>query len=165
LNHHNCLHLPEDRIVDLSLRYKDDGTEHDDLCLCFAGQTQVCDSYYFAIDRGMRPDEESPAKVKAVLHRLLEQWLTTVANLPEGGTAFLPYDFSDQGTGWLRCERAGNEIVMSQGWSKVPGHSVFPSTVGDYLSNLPDFHVDGPTTKSSREDLQQAIRASLPEEA
>jgi hypothetical protein len=151
--------------VDLSLRYEDNGEAHDDILLRFAGQSWVCDSYYFAMDRGTRSGEESSAKVRAVLHRLLEQWLAAVANLLDGGTVFLPYDFSDESTGWLRCECSENDVVVSQGWSTVQGHSIFPSTVGEYLFNLPDFHSDGPTTKSSKDDLLQAIRASLVEEA
>ena len=85
-------------MLDLSLRYEDNGTAHDDLFLRFAGQTWPCDSYYFALDRKVRPDDESPAKVKMVLRKLLEQWLTATANLPDGSATFLPYDFSDQST-------------------------------------------------------------------
>jgi len=151
--------------VDLSLRYKNNGKAHEDLCLTFAGQTWLCDSYYFALDGDMQPEDESPAKVKAVLRKLLEQWLTAIANLPDGDTAFLPYDFSDQYTGWLRCERGGNEMCLSQGFASVQGHSFFPSIVGEYLYCLPSFQVDGPTLKISRVDLLQVIRASLAEAA
>jgi hypothetical protein len=151
--------------VDLSLLYEYNGTAHDDLLLRFAGHTWVGDSYYFALDRGLQPEDESPAKVKAVLRRLLEQWLTAVAKLPEGDTTFLPYDFSDQSTSWLRCQRNGNEMVVSQGWALVEGHSLFPSAIGEYLSHLPGFNVDGPTIKSTREDLLKAISDSLAEAA
>jgi hypothetical protein len=150
-------------MLDLSLRYRNNGTDHDDLQLRFAGQTLVCDSYYFALDRNVRPNDESPTKVKAVLSRLLEQWLTAASNLPDGGTAFLPFDFSDQSTGWLCCQRNGNEMTVSRGWALVEGHSLSPSAVGDYLSNLPDFKVDGPAMSVSRDDLLQAIRGSLAE--
>jgi hypothetical protein len=149
--------------VNLSLRYEDNDTAHDDLFLRFAGQIYVCDSYFFALDRGLQPDDESPDKVKAVVRKLLEQWLTAAANLPDGGTAFLPYDFSDQYTGWLRCQRRENEMLVSKGYAPVEGHSLFPSVVGEYLSSLPGFCVDGPTVMSGREGLLQAIRASLAE--
>jgi hypothetical protein len=147
--------------VDLSLRYEDNETAHDDVFLRFAGETYVCDSYYFSLDRALRPGDESPSKVKAVVHKLLEQWLTAAANLPDSGEAFLPYDFSDQYTGWLCCQRRGNEMDISKGYALVEGHSLFPSVIGEYLSCLPGFCVDGPTIKSSREGLLQAIRDSL----
>lgn len=152
-------------MLDLLLRYQDNGTAHHDLLLRFAGQTWLCDSYYFALDRNLQPEDGSPAKVKAVLRKLLEQWLTAAANLPDAGTAFLPYDFSDQCTGWICCQRNGNEMVVSRGWSRVGGYSLFPSAVGEYLSQLPSFEVEGPAMKSKRDDLLQAIRESLAEAA
>ena len=149
-------------MLDLSLRYEDNGTDHDDLVLHFAGQTRVCDSYYFALDRTLRPQDESPDKVKMILRALLEQWLTAATNLPDAGTTFLPYDFSDQYTGWLCCRRNGNEMAVTLGWDEgVQGWSIFPSEIGGYLSRLPSFKADGPAIKSNRDDLLQAILDSL----
>ncbi len=152
-------------MLDLSLRYEDNGTAHNDLTLRFGGQIWVCDSYYFALDRNVRPDDESPGKVKAVLTKLLEQWLAAASNLPDSGATFLPYDFSDQYTAWICCQRNGNDVDMSRGWALVEGWSLFPSTVGEYLSNLPGFKVEGPEIRSSREDLLRAICDSLAESA
>jgi len=149
--------------LDLSLRYDDNGTAHDDLHLAFAGQSWVCDSYYFAIDQQVQPDDQSPSKVEAVLCKLLGQWQTAIADLPDTGAAFLPYDFSDQYTGWLHCERDGGEMVLTQGFAPVEGHSFSPSAVGEYLHHLPGFKVAGPTATSTRERVLEAIRASLAE--
>ena len=149
--------------MDLALRYEENGTAHDDVFLRFAGHTYACDSYYFALDRMVKPDEGSSAKVKAVVHKLLEQWLIAATNLPDGGEAFLPYDFSDQYTGWLSCQRRGNEIDVSKGYALIEGWRLFPSVVGEYLSCLPGFCVNGPTIRLSREGLLQAIRDSLAE--
>jgi hypothetical protein len=151
----------EEHMLDLSLCYEDNGTAHNDLLLRFAGQTWMCDSYYFALDEKVHPDDGSPAKVRAVLRKLLEQWLTAAANLPDTGTTFLPYDFSDEYTGWICCQRDGSEMDLSRGWANVQGWSLFPSAVGEYFSNLPDFKIEGPAIKSSREDLLQAICDSL----
>jgi hypothetical protein len=149
-------------MLDLSLRYEENGTAHDDLVLRFSGQTKVCDTYYFALDPNFRPEDASPDKVKATLRMLLEQWLTAATDLPDGGTAFLPYDFSDQYTAWLCCQRNGNEIAVSLGWDEaVEGWSIFPSAIGEYLTQLPSFKVDGPAIPSSKDDLLQAIRDSL----
>jgi RNAse (barnase) inhibitor barstar len=151
--------------LDLSLRYEDNSTAHDDLILRFDGQTRVCDSYYFALDRNIQPHDESPAKVKAVLRDLLKQWHTAASNLPDGGETFLPYDFSDEYTGWIHCQRDGNEMIVSVGWALVQGHSIFPSAVGEYFSGLPGFNEEGPAIRSSREDLLRAISDSLAEVA
>jgi hypothetical protein len=149
-------------MLDLSLRYEYNGTAHEDIILRFAGQSWTGDSYYFAIDRQLEPDDESPSKVKAVLRKLLDQWLTAATNLPDGCTVFLPYDFSDQSTSWICCMRDGNDVAVSQGWSAhVQGWSLSPSAVGEYLSDVPSFNDEGPAVKSSREDLLHAIRESL----
>ena len=62
------------------------------------GRTWLCDSYYLAADRGLLPDREDVEKVKALLRRLLEQWLSGLSGMIDGGSVFLPYDFSDQYT-------------------------------------------------------------------
>ncbi len=147
--------------MDLSLRFEDNGTAHDDIVLRFGGQTWISDSYYFALDGALQPESEDPLKVKAVFRRLLEQWLGAVENMPDGGTVFLPYDFSDQYTGWLRCQRSGGEVSASRGWSYVEGWSFFPSAVGEYLAEMPGFQIDGPTVRASVEELLEDIRNSL----
>jgi hypothetical protein len=124
-------------MLDLSLRYEYNGTAHDDLLLRFAGETWTCDSYYFALDRNLQEDDESAAKVRAVLRSLLEQWLSAIVNLPDSVTAFLPYDFSDQYTAWICCEQKGNDVEVSRGWALLKGWSIFPSAIGDYLFHLP----------------------------
>jgi len=149
-------------MLELSLRYEENGIAHNDLVLHFAGQTRVCDTYYFTFDRNLRSEDGSPDKVRAILRKLLEQWLTAATNLPDGGTTFLPYDFSDQYTGWLRCQRNGDEMAVSLGWDEnVQGWSLFPSAIGEYLSQLPSFKVEGSAIKSSKDDLLLAIRDSL----
>lgn len=147
-------------MLDLSLRYEANGTAHDDLVLRFAGETWIGDSYYLALDRKVLPEDESPTKVKVVLRTLLEYWFSIILNLENDGTTFLPFDFSDQSTGWLRCQREGNEITVSQGQALVEGHSLFPSAVGDHSLGPVGFKVDGPTMKVSWKDLLQAIRES-----
>jgi hypothetical protein len=149
--------------MDLTLRFDDKMTGHNDLVLFFAGQSWVCDSYYLALDRKLLPDREDADKVRAVLQRLLLQWLEAVDNMPDGGTVFLPYDFSDQCTAWLRCQRSGSGVTVSHGWANVEGWSFFPSAVGEYLSDLPGFRPNGPSIWVDFGELQQAIRNSLAE--
>jgi hypothetical protein len=146
--------------VDLLLRFDDNGTSHDDLTLQFAGQSHVCDSYYFVLDH-FPTGVEGAGKVKAVLRRLLQQWLTAVAGVQDGGMVYLPYDFSDQYTGWLRCERSADVVTVSLGWAEVEGYSFFPSDVGEYLAYLPGFRPSGPSVQAKVMELIQAVRNSI----
>jgi hypothetical protein len=147
--------------VELSLRFENNKTAHDDLVLDFAGQSWVCDSYYLALDRGLLSEREDADKVRAVLRRLLDQWLRVLQSVPDGGIAYLPYDFSDQYTGWLRCQRSGGLADICRGWAPVEGWSFFPSAVGEYLAALPSFRPDGPTVRVPIEELVQAVQESV----
>ncbi len=149
--------------MDFSLRFEDNNTHHDDLVLRFAGQSFVCDTYYFALDPGLLSGQGSANKVRAVLRRLLEQWLSAVENIPDHGTTYLPYDFSDEYTGWLRCQRLGNVVDISNGWAKVGGHSVYPSAVGEYLTRLPGFQSSGSAIQVPLRELVQAVCDSMAE--
>ena len=85
--------------VDLRFEYTAGQGLHCDLSVRLGTWQHVCDSYYFAIDETSTADAEVPR----ALVQLLEQWTDQVRSLqPTGGTAFLPFDFSDQYTGWLR---------------------------------------------------------------
>ena len=148
--------------MNLSLRFDDNGTMHDDIVLRFGEQSWVCDSYYLALDRELLPEKEDAEKVKVVLRRLLELWLEAIQSmLSEGDTVFLPYDFSDQYTGWLSCQLSGSDVLVSRGWANVEGYSIYPSKVGEHISNLSGFHLDGPTVRATIEELVAAVRSSL----
>jgi hypothetical protein len=127
----------------VSLQFEDNGRFHDDLVLRLGDQHWRCDSYYLLIDRGMLADREDASKVRDVLRRLLEQWHSSVAALHEGETCYLPYDFSDQCTAWLRCEAVGTDLKVQRGWAGVEGWSFFPSEVGELTKNLTGFRPDG----------------------
>ena len=145
----------------LSLRYEDNDTAHDDLILQFSGERWVCDSYYLALDRNLLHGREDADKVRAVLRRLLEQWLAAVERLPDGGTAYLPYDFSDQYTGWLECQRSAGEVTVSRGFAEVEGGSFFPSAAGDLSERPRGFQVTGPTVQFSLMGLVDDVHESL----
>jgi len=148
-------------IMNLTLRFEDNGTAHEDIVLRWGGEEWRCDSYYLALDQGVFADRQDAEKVRQVLHRLLQQWHDAVHNLQEGEVVYLPYDFSDQYTAWLRCHRAGENVVVARGWADVSGWSFSPSRVGDYLRGVPGFRVDGPTATTGHRELLQAIKHSL----
>lgn len=147
--------------MDLSLTFHDNKTGHQDIVLRFAGQEWVCDSYYLAIDDVLLPEVEDEAKVRAVLARLLEQWFQAVQGLRLGEVAYLPFDFSDQCTGWLRCTVTPNGCSVVQGWSSVEGWSFSPSAVGEHLHKLEGFRASCPMLNIPVADFLAAIRGSV----
>lgn len=146
--------------MDLSLIFHDNKTWHQDVVLRFAGQEWICDSYYFAIDRELLPDVEDDRKIRAVLRRLHEQWLEAIEGLKVDEVAYLPFDFSDQCTGWLRCTATSTGYSVAKGWSSVEGWSFSPSAVGILLHKLEGFRADGHTLEVGSSELQTAIRES-----
>jgi hypothetical protein len=121
----------------ISLRFEDNDSGHDDLVLRLGDQEWRCDTYYLALDQKMLVDQEDEVKVRAVLARLLEQWHTAVVGLSDGEVCYLPFDFSDQCTGWLRCTAAGSDLKIQWGWASIEGWSFYPSDVGDLLHSAP----------------------------
>lgn len=147
--------------MDLSLLFEDNRTGHDDLVLRFGGQSYVCDTYYLALDSKLLPESEYTNHVRVVLQKIFEQWLSVVENLQDGGSVYLPYDFSDQYTGWLCCSRSGNTASVCRGWATVEGWSISPSAVGQYMTLLPEFRPDGPTVQVPIKELIEAIQNSI----
>ena len=109
--------------MDFSLEFEDKGTAHDDLVLTLGDVSWRCDSYYLALNQGVLADQEDAPKERAVLRVLLGNWRTAVARLVKGTTAYLPYDFSDQGTAWLACELDDGDLLLQHGWADVEGWS------------------------------------------
>ncbi|MFI1716271.1 hypothetical protein [Streptomyces litmocidini] len=106
---------------------------HRNLRLRLGAYRHVCDSYYLDIDES---PTASPDLGTALVH-LLEQWRSQVEQLREtGGTAYLPYDFSDQCTAWLRVSSTdGRDAEVQAGWSLVEGYRIVPS---DYAATSPE---------------------------
>ncbi|WP_093060032.1 hypothetical protein [Variovorax sp. YR634] len=148
-------------VMNLSLNFVDNGTQHNDIVLEWEGKNWVCDSYYLALDDYLLPEVEDVAKIRAVLWRLLEQWLETLNELLVDEIAFLPYDFSDQYTGWLRCTRRREGFLVERGWSNVEGWSFAPSRIGSLLRSLDEFRADGSSVELPTEGLLESIRKSM----
>jgi hypothetical protein len=145
----------------LTFTFKPNRTGHDDVALRFADQEWICDSYYLALDSELLPDIENEQKVCAVLIRLLEQWLKAIRTLDVDDVAYLPYDFSDQYTGWLRCICTPVGYVLAHGWSSVEGWSLAPSAVGTLMHELCDFRASGAERVMKADALVAAIDSSL----
>lgn len=150
-------------MVDLTLNLELDGTAHDDVVLVLAGVSYRCDSYYFALDQCVDPDREDDVKVRAVVRRLLEQWRQAVASLEPGEFTYLPYDFSDQCTAWLRCHRISGtkRLAIVHGWSSLEGWSIVPSELGDAMKAVQGFQADTSALSTEVDDVLEAIDDSL----
>lgn len=85
------------------------------------------------------PGQEDAVKVRAVLKRLLVQWLATVQRLALGEAAFLAYDFADQYTGLLRCQREKEMMSVCTGWSVWRDWLFSPSSLPVGLAVVPEF--------------------------
>jgi hypothetical protein len=105
-----------------------DSGVHEDLELRLGSFRHIADSYYLAID-------DSPTAgdtVEENLARLLDQWIERLRGLSAGAVAFLPYDFSDQCTAWLRVESAdGLTATVQAGWNGIEGWSFMPTNIAE----------------------------------
>lgn len=147
--------------LDLSFRFEDNGSLHKDLILQFGTERFICDSYYLALDSGVLPGREDSEKVRAVFSRLLKQWLAALDTLADGGTAYLPFDFSDECSRWLSCSRSGDEATVSVGWATVEGWALRPSALDDLTRSPQAFQTELSPIRGSVSALTAAIRESL----
>jgi hypothetical protein len=147
--------------VAVALTFEDNGTAHDDLLLTFGGSVWRCDSYYLGLDEGVRAGKGHAAKVRAVLRVMLEHWRAAIRDLGSGAVVYLPYDFSDQCTAWLACERAGAELSVRHGWASVEGWSISPSAPPPPAVKPAGFHPDGGPWQVSVGDFLDGIARSI----
>ncbi|MEJ8644534.1 hypothetical protein WKI68_30960 [Streptomyces sp. MS1.HAVA.3] len=125
--------------VDIALKFERVRTrgDHNDLRLTLGLYRHKCDSYYLAID-------ESPTAARQLgqnLARLLDQWFEQVDGLKvAGGVAYLPYDFSDQCTAWLRVSSGdGRTAEVQAGWSLIEAWGIAPSNYTATAPEVTDF--------------------------
>lgn len=145
----------------MRLEFKDNNSGHNDIVLSFGGKEYVSDSYFLALDRNFMPETESSVKIRAVLKRLLEQWLVAVKIGVEKGVCFLPYAFFDQCTCWLKCEFDGTSIRVSHGWAEIEGWSFYPSDFSKYSHRLDSFNENDAPITMELSELTNAINQSI----
>jgi hypothetical protein len=100
------------------------------------------DLYYLGIDPRNK-DHECSADVG--LMRLIDGWIETLIASEGKRIFYLPFDFSDEFTRWLACEKNGNRITVVFGWAAVEGWSFSPSDFSEHSRDLKDFRPDEPT--------------------
>lgn len=144
------------------LTFDEHGRGQRDLLLTFGPHRLVADSYYFAIDRDDVAGESTAARVERVLRVMLQQWRSVIEKAKPGSTVYLPYDLSDEHSGWIRCE-VGDECTLQPGWAKVEGYKVWPNNWQKWETALPRFEPrsDIAPLVMSKERIAASIEASI----
>lgn len=145
------------RVDRVTFTFEDNGRLHGDLVLRIGLRHWRCDSYHLWCDGMSDADADPVPIVRDVLAKLIEQWAAAIRSLPPGKKCFLPFDFSDQSTGWLRCTLESKDIVIQRGWSSIEGWSFDARHVGELLYEVSDFRPDGEPAMISREELLRSI--------
>ncbi len=143
----------------VSLVYEPNETDHNDLILRVATWANRSDSYYYILDHAVGHEPDPVEAVRA----LLLGWRAAVEACADGEVAWLPHDFSDQYSGWLRCLRRGDTFEIVDGWAGVEGWAFYPSDFGEAVGCLDDFapHDDfGEPVRVARQQFLADIQAS-----
>jgi hypothetical protein len=147
--------------MDLSLRFEDNNSQHDDLVLRLGGRVWIVDSYYLSLDNTVSSARDNASRVRAVLQLMLERWLIALKALAEGETVYLPYDFQDEDTGWLRFRREGVNFEVCAGRADVAGYSFSPSSIGTHLRELRNFRPEGEPMRGLVESVVRSVHDSI----
>jgi len=146
----------------ITLAFADNGSLHHDLVLRIGAEETWCDAYFLWCEGMSNADSDHVHVVRAMLARLIQQWLHAVSELATGKRCFLPFDFSDQCTAWLCCSLdASGMIVVQRGWSLIEGWSISISNIGAWLFDVPDFKPDGVAVRISREALLRSLSSCI----
>lgn len=104
-------------------------------------EVRTGDLYYLGIDPRNK-DHECSSDVG--LMRLIDGWIETIITNDGNCTFYLPFDFSDEFTRWLACEKSDSEIMVVCGWADVEGWSFSPSEFSEQSRDLNGFRPDEP---------------------
>ena len=120
--------------------------DSEQFCVRIGDEIRTGDLYYLGIDPRTTDHNCSPAEG---LKRLLHGWMDAVLSSRIGQIFHLPFDFSDECTRWVACERDEVEITVVFGWADVEGWSFSPSDFAELSRSLTGFHLDEPTNPQS----------------
>jgi SAM-dependent methyltransferase len=140
------------------LTFDEHGNGRDDILLTIGQQRLRADSYYFAIDRG----GDASAGPKVTIAAMLGQWKTAVAACPKGASVYLPFDLSDEHTGWVRCA-VGDTCELRAGFAPLEGYKVWPDDWDEWQRGVPGFipSKDAPPLTMDLDRVLAAIDASI----
>ncbi|VAW71135.1 hypothetical protein MNBD_GAMMA10-1651 [hydrothermal vent metagenome] len=129
---------PHSQYNAISLTYEPNKTQHADLLLRLGTWATRCDTYYYELDHSAGTEPNTVASIRA----LLKQWHKDVQNLKSEGQIYLPYDFSDQHSGWLQVKFYNSDkIGVSDGYCSLEGYAFYPSAYKECIDRITDYEV------------------------
>lgn len=111
------------------------------LLVTIGEERRVGHLYYLGLDPESRHEECS---VASGLRRLIETWIEVVLEAKPGALFYLPFDFSDEFTRWVACQKSQYTIDCVFGWAPVEGWAFSPADFRQYAAELQDFQPDEP---------------------
>lgn len=103
-------------------------------------ECRIGDSYYLSIDPQEPEHDPSPT---AGLRTLLLSWIRELSS-SDGDLIYLPFDFSDEYTRWLACQKIADQVLVVCGWAQVEGWAIRPANFREYVHAVPNFRPDEP---------------------
>lgn len=112
--------------------------------LVVGSQTIISDSYYFGLDTNGDNGERFSTRVQDSLRLLLLRWQRALEEVELGHAVYLPFDFSDQYVGCLKCTCSNSDFEITSGYvTDCPGHRLLPSKPDKFLTNPGNFKSNG----------------------
>lgn len=94
---------------------------------------QKSSTYYLAIDKQLKPEDDSTFKVLTILKQLFTNWIGCVQSVRPNGNnlIYLPFDFADEYIGFLRVMLLPNgKFKVDYGYTEeIKGYSQSPSRI------------------------------------
>ena len=140
-----------------SMMYEANGTNHFDLVLRLGRYTKRSDSYFLLKEKENQDASVSLSRIGV----LIESWIHNTEKVVDENPFYLPYDLSDQYTGWLVLQITGNQISIQIGYSSIEGWRLGLYT--DLVRSLPELTLDEniPALKIDKQDLLRDLRRNL----
>lgn len=127
---------PHNQIVEVSL------TDEEQFSVRVGEELRSGELYYLGIDPQADDHDCSP---EVGLRKLISGWIAELIAADKGQILYLPFDFSDEFTRWLACEKTGSEVTCVFGMAEVEGWSFSPSDFSGLSRSLQGFQPDQPT--------------------
>lgn len=123
------------QIVEVSL------TDSEQFAVRVGEELRSGELYYLGIDPAAADHDCAPEEG---LKKLIAGWIAELIDVDEGRILYLPFDFSDEYTRWLACEKHGSDVTCVFGMAEVEGWSFSPSDFSGLARSLQGFHADAP---------------------
>lgn len=103
------------------------------------------------------------SRLRKALRSLLVQFSGVVEEAGDIDTLHLPFDLSDQYTGWIRCTFDRSHVQIDIGWSRLEGYAIDLKNIRRVVRDVSDFraYADSAQFETNRSELVEAIQANI----